>query len=84
MSHTEENSLSLTIVFGVLGLLVAGVGISIAVLQLRHMLRRTKAVEIFELPCKSKMCPFVKQYTDLFIEWLGLSTKRLEKRRRQD
>jgi len=80
VSHIEEDPLSLTIVFGVLGLLVAGVGISIAVLQLRHMLRRTKTVEIFELPCKSKMCPVVKQCTDFFIEWLGLSTKRLEKR----
>jgi len=83
-THTEGDSLSLTIVFGVLGLLVAVVGICIAVLQLRHMLRRTKTVEIFELPCKTKVCPVVEQYTDLFIEWLGLSTKRLEKRRRQD
>ena len=80
VSHTEEDSLRLTIVFGVLGLLVAIVGISIAVLKLRHMLRRTKTVEIFELACKSKMCPVVEQYTDLFVEWLGLSTKRLEKR----
>ena len=59
--YTEEDSPSLTIVFGVLGLLVAIVGISIAVLQLRHMLRRTKTVEIFELPCKTKTCPVVEQ-----------------------
>jgi len=69
-THTEGDSLSLTIVFGVLGLLVAVVGICIAVLQLRHMLRRTKTVEIFELPCKTKACPVVEQYTDLFTERL--------------
>jgi len=80
VSHTEEDSLSLTIVFGVLGLLVAIVSISIAVLQLRHMLRRTKTVEIFELPCKTKACPIVEQYTDSFTERLKLDRKRLEKR----
>ena len=80
MSHTEEDSLSLTIVFGVLGLLVAVVGISIAVLQLRHMLRRTKTVEIFELPCKTKALPIVEQYTDLSTERLKSNEKRLEKR----
>jgi hypothetical protein len=54
-SNTEEaDSLNLTVVFGVLGLLVAIVGISITLLQLRHMSRRAKTVEIFELACKTK------------------------------
>jgi hypothetical protein len=52
--HTDADSLSLTIVFGVLGLLVAVVGISIAVLQLRHTLRRAKTIEIFELACRAE------------------------------
>ena len=38
------------IIFGVLGLLLAVVGISIALLQLRHMARRRTKLEIFELP----------------------------------
>jgi len=70
-------------VFGVLGLLVAVVGISIAVLQLRHMLRRTKTVDIFELPCENKVCLVIEQYTDLFTERLRVNTKRLKSAQRQ-
>ena len=78
-THPEEDSLSLMIVFGVLGLLVAVVGISIAVLQLRHMLRRGKTVEIYELACKTKACPVVEQYTDLFTELLRWNSRCVEK-----
>lgn len=63
-THTEGDSLSLTIVFGVLGLLVAGVGISIAVLQLRHMLRRGETIEIYELACKTKTRAVVDRYVE--------------------
>ena len=41
-----------SIVFGSLGLLFAIVGILIAVLQLLHMSRRARTIEIFELACK--------------------------------
>jgi hypothetical protein len=74
-SHTDADSLSLTIVFGVLGLLVAVVGISIAVLQFRHTLRRAKTIEIFELACRAETLPVVERYTDLFLEPLGWDTK---------
>ncbi|PSN60206.1 hypothetical protein BS50DRAFT_579366 [Corynespora cassiicola Philippines] len=44
LSKTEEShaDLSLTIVFGVVGLVVAIIGTAIAVLQLRHMYNRHK------------------------------------------
>jgi hypothetical protein len=38
-----------TVVFGILGLLVAIIGIAVAALQLRHMQRRRRVLDIFEL-----------------------------------
>ena len=63
-TQTEQDSLSLTIVFGVLGLLAAVVGVSIAILQLRHMLRQEKTEEVYELACKSKTRAVVDQYAN--------------------
>jgi hypothetical protein len=57
-SHTPHNTTILpmssndanqTIAFGVLGLLVAIIGVVTALLQLRHMQRRKRLLEVFEL-----------------------------------
>jgi hypothetical protein len=45
----SSNDASQTIAFGVLGLLVAIIGVAIALLQLRHMQRRKRLLEVFEL-----------------------------------
>jgi hypothetical protein len=45
----SSNDASQTIAFGVLGLLVAIIGVAIALLQLRHMQQRKRLLEVFEL-----------------------------------
>jgi hypothetical protein len=50
----RPDPIGLTVVFGILGLLVGVIGVSIAVLQLRRMSRRAKVFQVFELACKTK------------------------------
>jgi hypothetical protein len=44
-----QESSSLTILFGVLGIIVAAIRIAVAVFQLRHMRQRPKMLQVFEL-----------------------------------
>jgi hypothetical protein len=54
VNNEDAESFSVTLSFGILGLVVAVISISIAVLQLRRMSHRTKTV-VFELACKTSI-----------------------------
>lgn len=52
MAHEDQtlDSSDSTIVFGILGILITLVGLAIAGLQLRHMQKHKRRVEVYELP----------------------------------
>ena len=64
VNDETSESFGATISFGVLSLVVALIGIAVAVLQLRRMSRRVQTAQVFELACKNKLFRVPKHKAD--------------------